>query len=208
MTVASGISIVSIADVPWADVELVFGTRGDPARCWCQFFKMPNAQWWATSGAEKSAGLHEQVVRAQGSGAQGPGDPLPPGLLAYLDGEPVGWCAIEPRTRYPLILRSKVVTTSSTEAAEDDSVWAISCFVVRVGKRRKGVGQALANAAVEWARAHGARVIEGYPVDIEAKPDKVSAAALYHGSVSIFEQAGFTVRARPYPGRALMRLEV
>jgi GNAT superfamily N-acetyltransferase len=197
MTAASGISVVSIADAPWADVETVFGTRGDPARCWCQFFKMPNAEWWKSPATEKAARLREQVAD----------DPLPPGLLAYLDGEPVGWCAIEPRTRYPLILRSKVVTTSSTEAADDDSVWAISCFVVRVGKRRLGVGQALADAAVHWARSHGARVIEGYPVDIEAKPDKVSSAALYHGSVSIFEQAGFAVQARPYPGRALMRLE-
>ncbi|WP_344756142.1 GNAT family N-acetyltransferase [Leifsonella bigeumensis] len=134
--------------------------------------------------------------------------PVPPGLIAYLDGEPVGWCAVEPRTRYPLILRSKVVTTSSTEEPDDDSVWAVSCFVVRVGDRRKGVGQALAKAAVDWAREHGARIIEGYPVDIEAKPEKVSSAALYHGSVSIFEQAGFTVQARPYPGRALVRLEL
>ncbi len=197
MVSTSGISVVSIADTPWADVETVFGTRGDPARCWCQFFKMPNAEWWKSPASEKSARLHEQVTD----------DALPPGLLAYLDGEPVGWCAIEPRTRYPLILRSKIVTTSSTEAPDDDSVWAVSCLVVRVGKRRRGVGRALAKAAVAWAREHGARVIEGYPVDVEAKPEKVSSAALYHGSVSIFEQAGFTVQARPYPGRALMRLE-
>lgn len=196
MAASSGISIVSIADAPWADVEAVFGTRGDPASCWCQFFKMPGAEWRKPT-AEKSARLREQTV----------GDPIPPGLLAYLDGEPVGWCAVEPRTRYPLILRSKVVTTSSTEEPDDDSVWAISCFVVRVGKRRLGIGQALAKAAVDWAREHGARVIEGYPVDIEAKPDKVSSAALYHGSISIFEQAGFRLQARPYPGRALMRLE-
>jgi GNAT superfamily N-acetyltransferase len=163
---------------------------------------MPNADWWKSPDSEKSARLQGQV-----SAAQGEGGAVPPGLIAYLDGEPVGWVAIEPRTSYPLILRSKVVTTSSSEAADDASVWAISCFVVRVGKRRKGVGQALANAAVAWAREHGARVVEGYPVDLEAKPDKVSAAALYHGSVSIFEQAGFTIEARPYAGRALMRLE-
>jgi GNAT superfamily N-acetyltransferase len=198
MTAASGISIVSIADAPWEDVETVFGTRGDPARCWCQYFKMPSQAWWDSPVAEKRDALHEQVT----------GDPLPPGLLAYLDGEPVGWCAIEPRVRYPGILRSKVVTTASTEPFDDESVWAISCFVVRVGKRRLGVGRALANAAVDWARAHGARVIEGYPVDVEAKPAKPSAASLYHGSVTLFEDAGFTVQARPFPGRALVRYEL
>src|SRR5690606_41247345 len=103
---------------------------------------------------------------------------------------------------------SKFGRSAIPEPREDDSVWAFSCFVVPLGQRRLGIARTLAKAAVEWAREHGARVIEGYPVDIEAKPDKVSAAALYHGSVSIFEQAGFTVRARPYPGRALMRLEV
>lgn len=197
----SELSIRSIADVPWSDVETVFGTRGDPATCWCQFFKMPGAEW-RKSTDEKRARLREQA-----SAADDVGDPLPPGLLAYLDGEPVGWCAVEPRTRYPVVLRSKVVGSSSTESPDDDSVWAITCFVVRVGRRKQGVGQALANAAVEWARTHGARVIEAYPVDVEAKSGKVSSAALYHGSVSIFEKAGFTLQARPYPGRALMRLE-
>lgn len=200
---SSGISVVSIAEVPWSDVETVFGTRGDPSRCWCQFFKMPNAEWWKAPEAEKRARLQEQVTAAEDEGG-----PVPPGLIAYLDGEPVGWCAIEPRTNYPLILRSKVVTTSSSEPPDDESVWAISCFVVRVGRRRLGVGQALAMAAVDWARKHGACVIEGYPVDVEAKPAKVSSAGLYHGSVSIFEHAGFTLQARPYPGRALMRLEL
>ena len=193
----SGIAVVSIADVPWADVETVFGTRGDPARCWCQFFKMPNAEWWATSTEEKSSHLRTQTANA----------PLPPGLIAYLDGEPVGWCAVEPRPAYPMILRSKVVTIASTEAAEDDSVWWVSCFVVRTGYRRRGVSRALVAAAVSWARDHGARVIEGYPIDVVQKP-KVSSATLYHGSLTLFEQAGFTVQARPTPGRALMRLEL
>lgn len=141
--------VFSIANVPWSDVETVFGTRGDPARCWCQFFKMPNAEWWNSPASKKSTRLHGQVTD----------DPVPPGLLAYLDGEPVGWCAVEPRTHYPLILRSKVVTIASTEDPDDESVWAISCFVVRVGKRRKGVGQALARAAVDWPRAHAAGVL-------------------------------------------------
>ena len=195
MVSSEGVTIVPIADAAWPDVQQVFGTRGDPARCWCQFFKLTNQQWWDEPTEAKEALLHAQA--GEGTG---------PGLIAYLDGEPVGWCAIEPRPNYPQALRSKVVTTASTERADDSSVWAITCFVVRTGFRRRGVATALVAAAVDWARQHDARLIEGYPVDTAAR-EKTSAAALYHGSVSLFESAGFTLAVRPTPGRALMRLE-
>lgn len=65
----------------------------------------------------------------------------------------------------------------------------------------------MANAAVAWAREHGAHVVEGYPVDLEGKKGKTSSAELYHSSISVFERAGFAIQARPYSGRALMRLE-
>ena len=192
-----GVRIVPISETPWADVEQVFGTRGDPAGCWCQYFKMANAQWQSTSRQDLSARLHEQTER---------GKP-PPGLVAYLDGEPVGWCAVEPRPRYPRILTSKVVTLASTEPLDDSTVWAVTCFVVRVGYRRRGVSTALIASAVDWARENGARVLEGYPVDSAVRP-KASSADLYHGTVGLFQSAGFSVAAQPVPGRALMRLEL
>lgn len=186
--------IRSIADVDWSDVRQVFGTRGDPSRCWCQFFKLSNAEWKASTPAACESALREQQH-----------DQPEPGLIAYLGEEPVGWVAVEPRTRYPTALRGRVVTTASTEPADDESVWAVVCFVVRVGFRRRGIGRALVSAAVAHARDHGARVIEGYPMDTAAR-EKTSAADLYHGSVSLFEAAGFTVAARPSPGRALVTL--
>jgi GNAT superfamily N-acetyltransferase len=192
MITSERVTIVPIADAAWTDVQQVFGTRGDPARCWCQFFKLSNRQWWDESTESKEASLREQAAEATG-----------PGLIAYLDGEPVGWCAIEPRRNYPQLLRSKVVTTGSAAPADDASVWAITCFVVRVGYRRRGVATALVAAAVDRARQHGARLVEGYPVDTAAR-EKTSAATLYHGSVSLFESAGFTVAARPTTDRAVM----
>ena len=197
MVAAAGVTIVPISETPWADVEQVFGTRGDPAGCWCQYFKMPGAEWRATSREAKSARLHEQTER---------GNP-PPGLIAYLDGEPVGWCAVEPRTSYPRILRSRMVALASSEPRDDQSVWAVTCFVVRVDYRRRGVSTALIAGAVDWARENGAKAIEGYPVDSAVRP-KASSAELYHGTVGLFESAGFTAAAAPIPGRALMRLEL
>jgi GNAT superfamily N-acetyltransferase len=186
-----------VTDVPWTDAQRVFGTRGDPAGCWCQFFKLSNAQFEVIDRVACAAMLLGQVRKSQEEATP------PPGLVAYLGDEPVGWVAVEPRPNYPTAVRGRVVTTGSAEAIDDGSVWAIVCFVVRVGYRRRGVARALLAAAVDHARSSGARVIEGYPVEV-AKPEKVSSAALYHGTVSLFEAAGFVVTARPLPGRAVV----
>ncbi len=189
------IRIESVTEVPWSDVERVFGTRGDPSTCWCQYFKVSSQEWKALTPDAFHAALERQATVTPG-----------PGILAYLDDEPVGWCGVEKRVNYPHILSSKVVTQGSTEDADDESVWAVTCFVVRVGYRRAGVSTALVAAAVEHARRGGARVIEGYPVDTAGR--KISSADLYHGALSVFEGAGFTVAARPGDGRAVVRREL
>lgn len=194
--IAESITVASVADVPWADVRKVFGQRGDPARCWCQYFKISNSEW-NDNPAERLEGLLCDQVRDQA---------IPPGVVAYLDGEPVGWCAIEPRAAYPRLLRSKVVADGSHEHLDDGSVWAVSCFVVRVGYRRRGVSTRLLRAAVDQAARLGARTIEGYPVDTTER--KRSAADLYHGTLSLFEAAGFEIMSRPSAGRAVVRLVV
>jgi ribosomal protein S18 acetylase RimI-like enzyme len=190
-----------IDEVPWDDARIVFGTRGDPSTCWCQFFKMTNAEWSAVRAAGRANCLQSQVTAARERGE------ATPGLVAYVGSEPVGWVAVEPRTHYPQALRGRVVTGGSAEAPDDESVWAITCFVVRVGFRRRGIAGALVAAATNHARGHGARVIEGYPVDTAAK-EKVSSSELYHGSLTLFEGAGFTVMSRPVPGRALVTFTV
>lgn len=193
---SSTVETVSIADAPWADVQTVFGTRGDPSTCWCQYFKMNNPEW-KTASRETCEPLLKQQVHDL--------DPAP-GVIAYLDGEPVGWCAVEPRPNYARLDRMKVVA-GSPERPDDDSVWAVTCFVVRVGFRRRGIGTALLAGAIDHARRFGARLLEGYPVD-PAKRPKVSSAELYHGSVSLFAANGFTEVSRPSPDRAVMQLDL
>ncbi|KQX06647.1 MULTISPECIES: GNAT family N-acetyltransferase [unclassified Leifsonia] len=210
---AAKVRIVPVTDAPWADVERVFGTRRDPAGCWCQFFKLPNAAWKTISAGECRNLLEEQVQTARR------GESHPPGVIAYLEpdaeasrsendgdaAEPVGWCAVEPRTVYERLRTAKVVT-GSTEAEDDDSVWAVTCFVVRVGHRRQGIGGALLQGAIDQAVRLGARVIEGYPVD--AGRERKSSAELYHGTLSQFLAAGFELTARPSPSRAVVTLRV
>lgn len=190
----AAIDIVSIADAPWHDVQTVFGTRGDPSTCWCQYFKMGNAEWKNASRATCEPLLQQQVREL---------DPAP-GVIAYLEGEPVGWCAIEPRPNYSRLDRMRVLK-GSPEKPDDPTVWAVTCFVVRVGFRKRGIGGALLAGAIDHARRGGARVVEGYPVD-PSQRTHVSSAELYHGTVSQFEAHGFREVSRPTPDRAVMQL--
>ena len=197
----SELRIVSVTAAPWDDVRAVFGTRGDPSTCWCQYFKVDAAAWkaqGAAAGFERS--LCEQVDAARASRTAGPG------VLAYLGSEPVGWAAVEPRPAYPRMSSGRVIVGTAERDLDDTSVWAVTCLVVRVGYRRRGVGAALVGGAVDEARRGGARVVEAYPVDTGGQ--KVSSADLYHGPLSTFEAAGFSVTGRPLQGRAVVRREL
>jgi GNAT superfamily N-acetyltransferase len=129
------------------------------------------------------------------------------GLVAYLDGEPVGWCALEPRSAYPR-LRSKcrVPWEGRSEDKADASVWAVTCFVTRAGFRRRGVSRALARAAADFARERGARALEGYPMLTEPGKE-ITWGELHVGSRSIFAAAGFTEVSRPTLRRVVMRID-
>lgn len=182
-------------EVPFTDVEAVFGTKGDAAHCWCQWFKLRGRAWEGASDAERRDALREQIE----PGADGPG------LIAYEGATPVGWCAIEPRPHLARVAHMRLVQQGTAEPDFDDAgVWSLSCFVVPRDERRRGIASALAAAAVEYARERGARVVEGYAVE-PAERAGTSAASLFHGTVSMFEQAGFIVVARPAPARAIMQ---
>ncbi len=175
----------------WPDLVAVMAEEGDQASCWCQFFRLRGQAWESSTRQTNRAAMREQV-----------GDqPLPPGLIAYLDGEPVGWCAVAPKKDYPRILASRLT------GAELDGVWSVSCLVVLRDHRRRGIARAMVDAAVEFARDRGARLLEGYPVDTERRP-QVRAEELYHGSVGLFAGAGFSEVLRPSRARVLMRRDL
>jgi GNAT superfamily N-acetyltransferase len=180
----------------WPDLEALFGTRGDPARCWCR---------WFYAGAQVAPGAAAAANREalRGQVRQGP----PPGVLAYRDDEPVGWCAVAPRPSYTRLPRMQVLRGTPPDELTDAAVWSVTCFVVRVGQRRSGVARALLDGAVRLACEGGARVVEGYPVDVAAK-GATSSAELYHGPLSTFLAAGFREVARPGPARPVVRLEL
>ncbi|CAM5317959.1 N-acetyltransferase family protein [Leifsonia shinshuensis] len=173
----------------WDALVTVFGSKGDASSCWCQWFKLSRSDWDAATREDTKALLHEQVE--QGS----------PGVIARIDGEPVGWAAVEPFSAYPALGRSPI--TRRREGDPED-VWAVTCFVVRIEYRKRGVARALLAGALEHARERGATIVEGYPVDPEARPS-LTAAERYHGTVSLFRDGGFEEVRRPSATRAIMR---
>jgi len=196
---ALDLTIVPANETSWEDLQAVFGTRGEPARCWCQRYKMSPGESWRSVGAARLASRLREQSRCGHAGAGATS-----GLVAYHEGEPVGWCAVEPRTAYPrLLLKNRVPWEGRAEDKSDESIWAVTCFVTRTGFRRRGVASALARAAVDFARRGGARALEGYPMTTK----EALLGELHVGTVGMFAAAGFVEVSRPTIRRVVMRVD-
>jgi GNAT superfamily N-acetyltransferase len=116
-------------------------------------------------------------------------------VLAYVDGVAAGWCAIAPRDDYPRLDGSR-----TTARVDDEDVWSVVCFFIRRGMRGQGLAGGLLAAAVGVAVQHGARWVEGYPIEGRGDP--------FHGVASLFRAAGFEEVARRTANRPVMRYRV
>ena len=193
------ISVVPANQASWEDLQTVFGTRGAGATCQCQRYKLrPREAFRSFPVEERALRLREQTDCGH------PEADATSGLVAYLDGEPVGWCAVEPRTAYEGLVRNcRVPWVGRAEDKADDSVWAVTCLFTRAGFRKRGVSRALARAAVDFARERGARALEGYPMTTK----NALAEELHVGTESVFADAGFIEVSRPTLRRAVMRVD-
>jgi GNAT superfamily N-acetyltransferase len=196
------LTVVPANEASWDDLQMVFGS-GDPSRCQCQRFKLGPYPWMPEPVGERAARLRDEV------GCDEPEEGRTCGLVAYLAGEPVGWCAVEPRVQYRRLLtsRSPVAWKGRNEDKEDPGVWAVTCLVTRQGYRRRGISAALVAATVEHARSRGARAVEGYPMVVPAGK-VVTWGELHVGSRSSFADAGFREVSHPTPRRVVMRIDL
>jgi GNAT superfamily N-acetyltransferase len=195
------IRVVPANKASWDDLQAILGTRGYAAACQCQRFKIGQHGWSPATRAERAERLREQTNCGR------PRARRTSGLVAYLDNEPVGWCAVEARTAYQRLLRTRGWRKGRDEDPLDDSVWAVTCFITRVGYRRRGVTYALAAAAVDFARERGARALEGYPMITEPMKE-ITWGELHVGSHWVFADAGFTEVSRPSLRRVVMRIDL
>ena len=196
---AFSFSAVPANEASWEDLQTVFGARGQASRCQCQRYKLrPRESFASFPEEERARRLRQQTDRGH------PRSGTTSGLVAYLDDEPVGWCAVEPRTAYAGLLRNnRVPWAGRAEDKTDDSIWAVTCLFTRAGFRKRGISRALARAAVDFARERGARAIEGYPMTTKS----AILEELHVGTEGVFADAGFTEVSRPTPRRVVMRID-
>lgn len=159
--------------------------------CWCMYWRLPRKDWDAARGAKAKALFKHRVSQD-----------IPPGVIA-LDGDAaIGWLQIGPRSDTPQWNGARRVSAPMKEGdAEDERVWAATCFYVKGSARGQGVMDALLTGALKFAKKNGARVVEACPID-----GRASAGAAYVGRVTTFERAGFKEIARRKDNRPLMRL--
>jgi GNAT superfamily N-acetyltransferase len=195
----AAISVVPANEAACGDLQALFGTRGAASWCQCQRYKLrPRESFRSFPVEERVRRLYEQTDCGH------PESDTTSGLVAYLDGEPVGWCAVQPRPEYEGLVRvSRVPWEGRNEDKSDDAVWAVTCLFARAGFRRRGVSRALARTAVAFARERGAHAIEAYPIVTK----DVIAEELHVGTPSVFADAGLVEVSRPTARRVVMRLD-
>jgi GNAT superfamily N-acetyltransferase len=176
----------------WPDLETLFGPNGASAGCWCMWWRLTKSDFKQLKGEGRKAMLREMTCKGQ-----------TPGLLAYHNDRPVGWCSIGRRENYILLENSRFL-----KRIDDQPVWSIVCFYVARAYRRKGVMSALLRGAVEYARGQGAKIIESYPADMQSPKltgKRLTHCGGYMGIASVFKDIGFVEVGRASDTQLIMR---
>jgi hypothetical protein len=189
--------VIPANEASWEDLQAVFG-RGGAAKCGCQRMKLGDRDWFTMPADERTHRLRDETdcghPEADGTS----------GLVAYLDGEPVGWVAVEPRRNYRRLRGSSVPWAGRNEDPDDPGVWSIVCFAIRAGYRRQKLTYPLVAAAARYAETKRATAVEGYPM-VPRPGQNVSWGEMNVGSRNAFLAAGFAEVSRPTVRRVVMR---
>ncbi len=174
----------------WTDIERLFGANGACGGCWCMSWRVRKGERWAdVKGEEARRRLREGVAT---------GTIL--GVLAYVDGVPVGWCTYGPRVTF-----AKLDRAPSFKCEDAEDVVSIPCFYVKAGFREKGVSTALLAHALKVMRRKKVEVVEGYPSKPDAKGRYIPTFA-WTGTQSLFAKAGFRIAGNRDGGKQRVRL--
>jgi len=165
------------------EFEAFFSARGAPHFCWCMVWRRTSAEAKHNSSAERKAQMMQRIAA---------GNPI--GLVAYDGDAPAGWVSVAPRETYRNL--------GGPPAAPGEVIWSIACFYVPRRRRLQGTVRELIAGAVDYARGHGATIVEAYPVD------RAAPSYRYMGFTDIFAAAGFADRGMAGIRRHVMRLEI
>ncbi|KPU46140.1 acetyltransferase (GNAT) family protein [Oxobacter pfennigii] len=171
----------------WQDFEQLFGKTGACGGCWCMWWRLRRKEFDKQKGEGNKSAMYRIVEKG-----------IVPGIIAYINKLPVGWCSVAPRDEFSVLDRSRIL-----KRVDDQPVWSIVCFFVAKQYRCRGITIQLIKAAIEYAKKNGALIVEGYPV--QPKKSKMPDVFAFTGFMSAFEKAGFTEIVRRSDTRPIMR---
>ncbi|WP_454855465.1 GNAT family N-acetyltransferase [Promicromonospora soli] len=171
----------------FGDIARVINPNGREQACWCMHWRAPAKEDITT----REARLRELTEQGPAPGMLayvGEGDAADAGLAPGEPAEVAGWLGFSLRTAARSLQRSRVLPVGEPETWP--TTWVFMCVTVRAGFRRQGVAQALLDAGVGYAAAHGATALDAFPVEPEPGR-RVPVSAAFVGTVGMFERAGF-----------------
>ena len=186
----SDITFIPVTKDRWSDFETLFGVRGACGGCWCMLWRLKRSVFEQQKG-EKNKQAMKAIIE---SGEV-------PGILAFSKDQPIAWCSVAPRERFPALERSRIL-----KKIDDQPVWSISCLFVEKNHREKGLSVRMANAAIDYVKKEGGTIVEAYPV--EPKKDRAPPVFVWTGLTAGFKKAGFIECARRSETRPIMRYYV
>jgi len=179
-----------LTTVNWKDLETLFGEKGACGGCWCMTWRMAAKEYALLKGDKNKKRFYELVRKKE-----------PLGILAYINGSPVGWCSVSPKQKLLELKNSRILQRTDT-----NNTWSIICLFVEKAFRRQNISARLIEAAAAYAKAGGAVVVEAYPVIPTHKnmPDVFA----YTGIWKAYEKAGFSILMKNSPGKYIMQKKV
>ncbi|MHA1983123.1 MAG: GNAT family N-acetyltransferase [Candidatus Hodarchaeales archaeon] len=190
MTNFAKLSIHPLTPDRWEDLVTLFGKSGAYGNCWCMWFRLTNKEFNTAGGSKKKQMLKDIVDSG-----------VPPGLLGYLNDEPIAWISLGSREDFKRLERSR-----NLKPIDDKKVWSIVCFFIHKNYRKRGYSKQLINEALRYAEANNATIIESYPVDTKGK--RKDDGSMYYGHTGTFISLGFIEIVRRNPTRPIMRYSI
>ncbi|UYQ77177.1 GNAT family N-acetyltransferase [Glutamicibacter sp. JL.03c] len=174
MDTVQSLRIEPLTESRMEDFAAVVNPNHRQKHCWCLSHRLSAREIRERGGEDRYEAMCS-LAREE----------IAPGVIAYLEDQPVGWCSISPRAQIPRLENSKLI-----RPVDELKVWSIICMVVRAGYRRRGVNRQMVLGALGYAKSLGAPAVEAYPVDPEGRMDLTMA---FVGTRTMFEEAGFEV---------------
>lgn len=174
----------------WTDFEALFGSRGAYGGCWCMWWRLTRAEFQNRQGEGNRQSMYDIVHGGE-----------IPGILAYEDGEPAGWCSIAPREQFASLNRSRIL-----KPLDELPVWSLVCLFIGKAFRGQNLTLALIRGAVDYALTNGADIVEAYPT-VPRGDGKLPPVSIFMGTPDMFQSAGFVAYTQPSESRMIMRYD-